>query len=229
MHTEKNLLRIAYAGTLACFDPDKQKLPRYSWKNWFWGFKALNVDSTTRSAYFLFRGLQELLRRDAKWEEKVHVELWGLIDPANVQQADKFGISKMVSIGSYLPKEESIRKLSEADVMYLPLESGREGQRPLYIPGKLFELLVLGKPVLALAEPSDCREILEHSGLACMAHPRDFSAIADLIERLYNNKELLHQIYTPDKNYIARFDAANKTAELAQVFDRVLQGSDLHS
>jgi glycosyltransferase involved in cell wall biosynthesis len=222
MHTDSSVLRISYAGTLAWYDPAIHPRPEYSWKNWFWGFKALRVDFTTRSGYYLFMGLQELLRRDISWQERVQVDLWGLIDRGNVEQVRKMGLENMVSIGGYLPKEESIRKLSQADVMFLPLESGRDGTRPIYIPGKLFEMLLLGKPILALAGASDCRDILERSGLSCAVAPDQPSAIADAIEKLYQNRHGLNRQFRPDQAYISGFSAAAKTQELAKVFDLVL-------
>lgn len=223
MHTDQSPLRIAYAGTLAWFDPAIHPRPQYSWKNWFWGFKALHVDFTTRSGYYLFLGLQELMRRDVQWQYRVRVDLWGLIDKGNVEQVKKMGLENMVSIRGYSPKEESFRKLSEADVMFLPLESGRDGNRPIYIPGKLFELLLLGKPVLALAEPSDCREILERSGLACLALPRNPAQVADAIEHLFKHRHELQKYFSPETDYIEGFRAASKTGELAAIFDRVLK------
>jgi glycosyltransferase involved in cell wall biosynthesis len=222
MGTDSGKLRIAYAGTLAWFDPEIHPVPRYSWKGWFLGFKALNVDFTTRSAWFLFCGLKELIKRDPSWQDRIEIDFWGLIDQGNLSQAKKLGIEKMVHISGYLPKAESLEKLSRADLMFLPLETGREGHRPLYIPGKLFELLKLGKPILALAEPSDCREILEKSGLGCIAPPRDASAIADAIEKIYHLKNELSRHYRPDASYIESFSFVHKTEELSKVFDQVL-------
>ena len=85
------------------------------------------------------------------------------------------------------PHEESIRRIEQCDFALIPLESEKEGQKPIHIPGKIYEFLKLEKRMLLLAEESDCREIAEKSGLAVFARPKDSENIADILKGLIEN------------------------------------------
>ena len=93
----------------------------------------------------------------------MQLRLWGNVDSRNGLQAKKLGISDMVKIEGYKQKEESLALLRSCDLLFLPLESETKAGKPLFIPGKLFEYLKIGKPVLALGGQSDCIDILKKS------------------------------------------------------------------
>jgi glycosyltransferase involved in cell wall biosynthesis len=224
MDMEKEQLVIGYAGTLGAFDPDQQQSKGLlsGLKKWIWTYNAESVDFTTRTGYFLLKGIVAFKENYPELYPSLKVYLWGKIAALNVQQVKKMGLEDCVLIEGYISKEKSIERMNECDVMYMPLESELNGQQPLFIPGKVYEYIQHHKPVLALTGPSDCREILERSGLACIAAPREANAIADQLAFLVSNKRVLKDIFKPDTAYIESHKAKYSAQKVAAIFDALL-------
>lgn len=218
---EKDKLVIGYAGTLGAFDPKRKTSEGFlsGLKKWFWTYNAESVDFTTRTGYFLFRGILAFKAKYPELYPFLKVYLWGKIAALNRKQVEEMGLSDVVIIEGYIPKEQSLLRMNECDVMYMPLESERNGQQPLFIPGKVYEYIQYHKPVLALTGESDCREILEMSGLACIADPHLPEVIADQLAYLVRNRSKLKEIYLPDLAYIESHKAKYSAQKVASIFD----------
>lgn len=213
-------IKIAYSGSLDAFEAKKGRNFFDRLKFYFWTYKHQTVDPSTRSAYFLIKAVALLKKKHTDWNSNnLKIQIWGNINPVNKQQAEQESLGDVFEFDGYLPKTESLKKLNEADVLFLPLEmSNTRGRRTLFIPGKLFEYLNAKKPILALAEPSDCRDILEKSGLAMCVEPNDIEKIAEVLWQIIQNPETLKKLQA-NSEYIDSFSFKSKTAELATVLD----------
>lgn len=216
------MLTIAYSGSLDAYQPEKGKKALKWLKDLFWTFKNDQVDRSTRSAYYLIKAIKILKEEHGIGPDKLQFHFWGLIAENNLIQAEQEGVGAYFRFGTYVDKQTSLRRLQEADLLFLPLEkSNTPEHRTLFIPGKLYEYLNAGKPVLALAEPSDCRTILQKSGLGICAYPDNPSEIAMVILQIINEPGFLNG-FKPNQDYISTFSFRNKTAELAAVFDQFI-------
>ena len=220
MDSEKPLI-IGYSGSLAFYDPSDPPFRNSWWKDWFWTYHHLATDPSTRSAYFLFKALKHIKEKYNRDGRSIQLQMWGAIDPRNIAQAIAMGISDMVHIEGYLPKERSVQKLASCDLLFLPFESPTGKGRPLFIPGKLFEYLKIGKPVLALGGPCDAMDILQRSGLGLIFRPGATEAIAEGVMRHCEDPSLLKS-YVPDNEYISNYSFSNITHQVSKVFDEVL-------
>lgn len=222
------MLTIGYAGNLQDWDPrvnEKSGILRVL-RDWTWSYQPRNIDASSRSGYYLFRGLQSFSSKYPSLVDSIQVKLWGGIRRLNREQVNEFELTELVEIGGYLDRLESYKKLLSCDVLFLPLESSRGDQRPLFIPGKLYEYLRTRKPVLALAEESDCVEILRESGLGIICSPFDSENIADTLAFLISKKDELPNLYAPNNEFIERFSFEKIVAEMANIFDDVLNSSE---
>lgn len=222
---EKEKLVIGYAGTLGAYDPKQKKSGGVfsGIKKWVWTYNAESVDFTTRTGYFLFKGIVAFKQAYPELYPFLKVYLWGKIAGLNKQQIKEMGIEDAVIIEGYIAKEKSLERMNECDVMYMPLESEQNGQQPLFIPGKVYEYIQYHKPVLALTGKSDCREILEKAGLACIADPRSPEEIAGQLAYLVKNRMKLKEIYQPDLAYIESHKAKYSAQKVAGIFDGLLR------
>lgn len=220
MATEK--LVIAYAGSLAYFDPashaSKSLLSRI-----FGTYQVDNLDISTRSAYYLFAGLKQLLQQHPEYTQKITLHFWGAIDKRTAAQAAKMGVEPCVKIEGYKAKADSLRTLAQADVLFLPLETEKNGQRPLFIPGKLYEYLATGKPVLAVAGASDCTDILRKAGTGIIVNPFDADAIAAELKQLCDQKQQLSEMYRVNEQVVGEYSFDVIAQKMAAVFTEMLK------
>lgn len=219
MATKK--LIIAYSGSLDAYNGNKSKKHLSSILKWFWTYKHNTVDSSTRSAYYLIKAVRILKDNYNIQPNQIGFQFWGNINPLNKTQSEKEGVSDFFEFGAYLSKAESLERLAEADLLFLPLEKSNTSEmRTLFIPGKLFEYLHTGKPILGLCETSDCKTILENSGIGICCAPDNSDEIAKTLNKILKN-EIDIKLIKANHTYIQSFSFIKKTEELAKVFDKL--------
>lgn len=210
---------IAYAGTLR-FENEMKKTASFGsrFRSWFWTYQRNSFYAQTRSALPLFTTLSKM--GDEKQGLKCH--LWGDIDLQNQLLSQRLGIESSVIIEGYLSKYETIRKLKEADILYLPIELNPPEHQTLYLPGKLFEYLWLGKPILAFAEDSDCKDILIESGLGIVFSPFETDEAANFLKKVVLGEMDISRRFKANTSFIKSFAFDRKAEELAALFDQLL-------
>src|SRR5690554_4489037 len=223
MDTSLGVIKIAYGGTLGYpLHP-----PKSFWSKkvrpWLWTYNNLSInDPSTRSADILIKAIKTLDSANSINPEKLKVHLWGKIHKRHVEYIKHCNLSQYFTIEGFKTKEETLNALKNANILFLPLETGIGQNQPLFIPGKLFEYLSFQKPILLLADKSsDSAKILEKSGLGLICNPNDVTLLTNLLFKIINHKLGLTQL-TPNIDYIQaqKFDV--KTKALAQVFDSLL-------
>lgn len=214
-------LRIGYAGSLIYHDPKHPVFRNRGVLDWVWTYHHLYNDPSTRSGYFMFKAIQKLKNKYGITASQFQLELWGNIHPRNMKQVVEMGIDDLVNISGYLPKERSLERSSAADILFLPLESGTNERKPLFIPGKLFEYLHQGKPILAIGTPSDSIDILKRSGLGLIFDPNDVEKIAEALHEIIKDRKIISGL-VPDREFIREFSFQKLTGKLAGVFDELL-------
>lgn len=218
-------LNIAYGGVLAGIEEAHlSNLDKKSnwWKKYFWTYQNHSVDFSTRTAYYLIKAI-EILKEKGIGPEDLHFTFWGSISPINQSQINKAGIVDYFTIDGYISKDESFKRLNQADILFLPQEmSASHEHRSLFIPGKLYEYLKAGKPILALSEPSDCQEIIKASGLGIICSPNDPEDIAEKILILLSKTDVMEDIHV-NHELIDAYAFQNKARRIAQIFNEVLE------
>jgi len=215
------MLTISYSGSLDGFDPEINNFQNKGLKKWFWTFHNNNINPSTRSGFYLIKAVQKLVNDRQILPGELMVRMWGKINDLNKKQIKQFNLEEYFELEDYLPKSESIERLKSSDLLFLPLEkSNSQVHKTLFIPGKVFEYLNSGKPILALCETSDCRTILEKSGLGICTQPDDINLLSDLILRAIKDRTFISS-FKPNLDYIMQFDFREKTKELANIFDEV--------
>lgn len=219
-------INIAYAGTLAGVEEAQLKNKKKSFlnglKSLFWTYSNNSVDFSTRTGYYLIKAVAELKKKKIT-SEHLQINLWGNISEINVRQIKENGVEEYFKIEGYLSKEESLQRLNQADLLFLPQEiSVTRAHRTLFIPGKLYEYLNARKPILALADSSDCYEIIKKSGLGILCSPNDSSEIAEIIFGLFEDTSW-KDINNINEELIQSYDFKNKAKQIAEIFNEVLK------
>jgi glycosyltransferase involved in cell wall biosynthesis len=119
-----------------------------------------------------------------------------------------------------LPHAEAIREMRMAHALLLLVsnESGWVG----HYPGKLFEYLAAGRPILAVGPAGDASRLLEASGAGVRLPTERPEEAAALLRLLACDPDgFRSQYFHPDMRVIARYERRALTARLADVFDEL--------
>jgi glycosyltransferase involved in cell wall biosynthesis len=134
-------------------------------------------------------------------------------------RAAEHGIAELVEERGRVTHGEALDMMANASVLYLPVSKG------LYeyasIPGKLFEYLASGRPVLASAQRgSEVVATLDQVGGALRVEPGDVSALADVLERLCGGG--VGDLFSPRRpKELARYKRSNLTQQLSGALNAI--------
>jgi glycosyltransferase involved in cell wall biosynthesis len=122
----------------------------------------------------------------------------------------------------YLPHADSIALMRSADLLFLPMQNLPNGRRSSTIPGKTFEYLASGRPILGAVPNGDARDIIQEAGHT-VCGPDDVDAIADSIARAVERKALDPAPFCPDWSVVRQFERRQLAKNFAEVIDEVAQ------
>jgi hypothetical protein len=150
--------------------------------------------------------------------EQIRLRLMGPVDHTTTLDSDSirraFKTGWLDIIPRQCPREQARELATKSDGLLL-----LQPQSAVQVPGKLFEYIRIGRPILALiARGSPVERILAQSGIAhrCV-HPDDAPALVD--EQILSFLSLPNQAQAPSQWFRDEFNAHNQAAALCKVID----------
>jgi len=132
---------------------------------------------------------------------------------------DRFHLHDVVHLTGFVPRRRSIAYQKSADLLLLIVgKVSQEKTRTYGIAGKLFDYMVAGKPILAVAERGPVHEILKRTGLGVAVDPNDLQGLKNVLKDYVEGKA---PGYRPNPPEIERYHFHRLTGELVRVFERV--------
>jgi glycosyltransferase involved in cell wall biosynthesis len=89
-----------------------------------------------------------------------------------------------VVLHGYLPHAASVDLVRSADLLFLPMHDLEPGRRATIVPGKTYEYLASGRPILAAVPDGDARDLLAQADGVELTRPADAAAMAASIARV---------------------------------------------
>lgn len=132
------------------------------------------VDIYTRSHAFLLEAVGRLLAEQPELADRLEVVFAGVLSKTDQELAARCPVARPIG---YVPHAESVSLLRTADLLFLPMQNVRPGWRATIVPGKTYEYLASGTPILAAVPAGDARDLLEASGNAYVCDPDDVEAM----------------------------------------------------
>ena len=127
----------------------------------------------------LWEALAEMCKRDSDFRKRLQIRLSGKTDAAILQAVRDAGLGDNLLDLGYLPHSGITGEQRSADILLLPLR--REPEYAKVLPGKIFEYIASGRPVLGTGQPDgEAARLLRESGAGDMfdwddvAGPTDF-------------------------------------------------------
>jgi glycosyltransferase involved in cell wall biosynthesis len=177
-----------------------------------------SVDIFTRSHVYLLAALDRLLEAEPALASRVELHLAGVLTATDRDYAQH----PAVRLRGYLPHAESVALIRSADLLFLPMHNLPPGERMSIVPGKTYEYLASGRPILAAVPDGDARDLLEEAGSARVCRPDDVDAMAEIVASELERARARVPRRAPDAALLARYERRGLSEQLAEVFDGVL-------
>ena len=142
-----------------------------------------------RSPESLLRAIGQLIDEGRIPRSEVRLIFAGIFDypgnDHNQQLVEDLNLKDVVSTPGHLPHTDALSLMASASALMLVGDSAPGAGD--YIPGKIYEYLALGKPIIGTQHRGEAQEILESTGRAYLAAPGDVATVRTHLQQLYEN------------------------------------------
>ncbi len=167
-----------------------------------------------------FRALAAALAGNADLNKRVTVRFIGVMEEG-MRKRIRDILPDHAVFGGYVSHAEAIRAVMESDINLIALPVG--GGVSYHVPGKLFEYLAAGRPILAVAPRGETARIIESAGAGIVLSD---GGVDDLSKGLAGAIRGLAGTggRRPDEGVVAGFERRRLAERLARVFDDAAGG-----
>jgi glycosyltransferase involved in cell wall biosynthesis len=224
---EKSVLKNAHATVYVTETMHKDYLNKYpgtenKGKVLYWGydeedFEKVLVKQEQRDEKILVHsgnifsfqnpaGLWKEIKKENESGQKIRIKFIGTVDPEIKKSITECDLDNCTEYAGFLPYFEMLKSICEADFLLVC------SSEPRHVPGKLFEYLRTGNPIIAVGEGNEeVKKILKDSNAGMMFSYNDSG------EEFFAN----HHKLKPDPAYVVRFDRKRISEQLANILDTI--------
>jgi glycosyltransferase involved in cell wall biosynthesis len=168
-----------------------------------------------RSLATFLEAIRQLEKTNPEFARSFRLTLLGTLDAAARREVDASALGASVRVLGQTDHASAIRAMRSADALLLVANTTPGAEAT--VPGKLFEYLAVGRPIIAVAPPdSSTADVLRQTGGGWLAPAGSPRAIACTLQQAYSEHDC-----RSDAAEIARFDRRRLAGDLAHVFDEV--------
>jgi glycosyltransferase involved in cell wall biosynthesis len=150
----------------------------------------------------------------------VRVRIVGSVPPETPEVIGAYGLGDAVAIGPYVPHDEAVGEMRRAAMLLLTLEPWLQAEA--IVPGKVFEYLAAGRPILGIGPlGSDVAALVGEAGAGRMFAPDDRDGIAAHLREAYHAWEEGRPLGGAPSEHVARFDRRLQAGALADLVRRI--------
>ena len=166
----------------------------------------------------LWKALGELVKEDPELGKDLQIKLVGAVGEGVLQTIQQEGLASYVEKPGYVPHKEA-QLLQRQSQLLLLIEIDSDQTRAI-IPGKLFEYMVSGRPILAVGpEDSDPQKIIQQTNTGRFFNYNDKEEMKLYLRGAYEDYKEDKLDSTPIG--LQKFSRKNLTRELAEVLGKL--------
>jgi glycosyltransferase involved in cell wall biosynthesis len=179
---------------------------------------SFSLSHPRRTPLPLFRALDRLLDEDRRWTERLRIILVGPLSREEAGAAVPLQRAGILEVHPAVAPDEAVAWQRQADLLLL-VDHKREWLAS-NVPGKFYEYLATGKPIVALCGPGVVERMVAELGVGFCAAVDDPESIARVLTRAYQLHTVAKLPAGVDEQVLGRFHRRELTAQLARCFDR---------
>lgn len=182
----------------------------------------LGAIGNERNPINLFESIRELANEEKINQNNFEIDLIGKVERDIINTIQLFNINDYVSLIDYMPHHEALDQSLYASMMLLLITQSEKNKRIL--PGKTFEYLRTGKPVLALGPvDGEVARIINSTQTGKIFEYSNKAGIKEYILVQFNRWQ--NRDYSDKFNLdrISQYERKNLTEKLAIIFNQLIQ------
>lgn len=173
------------------------------------------VERLPRSHYYLLQAFEQWLKEAPEIVDSIRVHCVGVLSKSDQALINNSPAKALFACSGYLNHAECLRYVRGADLLFLPMHKMPPGMKAGLVPGKTYEYMAAGRPVLATLPDSDALDFLEQAGTGVFTRPGDVAGLLAALKEQYSNWQSGRSAMGWNAGYVQRFERRNLTVELA--------------
>ncbi|MEJ8547782.1 glycosyltransferase family 4 protein [Brevibacillus borstelensis] len=182
-----------------------------------------------RNPRLLLKAIHELIEEGLVDRKDLLLSFAGVFDypgySENSACVEALGLGDIVRVLGNLPHKEALGLMKGADALLLIGDVSPDAGA--YIPGKLYEYMGIGKPILALNKAGEATGIIESFRLGQVADPEDKDAMKQAYLKLYQEWKEQGEADADDRGEkfaerVKPYERREQARQLAQLMSEVL-------
>jgi len=192
------------------------------WRRIFGG-ERVPVDILTRSHVVLLRALEIWSEKHPTEARSVRLLLAGPLTSADKRAIEQSKVRDLVRVEGLVPHKQSVDLLRSADALFLPMQRLERGES-FIVPGKTYEYMAAGPPILAAVPEGDTRDLLRRNSEAQIVDPGDAHAMVDALRWLRYKRACTSERQDERLARLKRFDRRTLAQNLSLWFHEIAKG-----
>jgi len=173
------------------------------------------LDVLTRSHAILLKAVARWVERSPEVRNDLELVFAGELSAEDRELALQSEAAGLIRLPGYLPHTESLELIRTADLLFLPMHDLPKGRRSRIVPGKTYEYMATGRPILAAVPEGDARDFLDQCGTALVSSPRDCEEMSNILSKVYCSWKSKQTQCVSDASFLDKFERRALTKELA--------------
>ncbi len=160
--------------------------------------------------------LLSLTNLNGKLLDRIRFDLIGYVHPHDLDSLAQSSVKSSFNLQSKrVTHFQSLQIMRESHVLLLTLPFE-------YYPGKIFEYMRVGRPVLALVQHGPVAKLIEQARIGCVMYWENTDGLSKVVEQIgFDYEGFVHEYYQPNWDFIHQFERQVLTQRLGSIFDRV--------
>lgn len=167
--------------------------------------------------------LNKLFELRKEIRNHIQVVIIGPFNSEHVNEVGKNNLNDVVFLKGLMPHNETIKYIIAAHLLLVTLTTDED--KSLFIPGKIFEYLGSGRPILSISPEGELADIVRRNSAGIVIAPKNIRGISEAISLFYD-EYLIGNYKGRDKGSIEIYDAKNLTNMLSKVINDIIQKKD---
>jgi glycosyltransferase involved in cell wall biosynthesis len=174
------------------------------------------VNVLTRSHFYLVEAVERMLAETPGLAARLEMVFAGVLSDVDKAVARRLSVSRLPG---YLPHSESVALIRSADMLFLPMQMLPDKMRATTVPGKTYEYLASGRPILAAVPEGDARDLVIASRTGLVCEPDDVAGMIAIISEQMSRDRTANV-----RTDVSRFEYRQLTRRVAAVLDEIVPG-----
>ena len=179
------------------------------------------VERLPRSHFYLLQALEKWLKDSPEIVDEVRIRCVGVLSKSDQALIDTSPAKPLFDCSGYLNHVECLRYVRAADLLFLPLHKVPAGMKAGIVPGKAYEYMAAGRPILATLPASDARDFVTQAGTGVFAEPGDVAGMLAALKDQHAKWKSGVPRSDWNEDFVRQFERKNLTVKLAAYLDQV--------